>query len=140
MGSGCSFTMDCGEEGGVAGERGQTRKKCGEWTYRVWVSGHHVVVCIGDSAHTGIFPQEIPKELCSCIICLGAVLALGEMVYVLRCEDILLGSSFVKKREVLIAGQWVQETKSVQAMLLKIQHMCILDCLTRPPYTDSVAV
>ena len=31
----------------------------------------------------------------------GALLALGEMVCVLRCEDILLGSSLMKKREVL---------------------------------------
>lgn len=31
----------------------------------------------------------------------GDLLALGEMVCVLRCEDILLGSSLMKKREVL---------------------------------------
>jgi hypothetical protein len=41
----------------------QGRKKCGgEWGYRVPVPGHYAVMCVGDSAHTGIFLKRFKRN------------------------------------------------------------------------------
>ena len=89
------------------GRGGQAREGCsGGWGgvgCRVPAFGHSARGCVGDAAGTGSLPPRFVGNFAAALSAFasGALLALGEMVCVLRCEDILLGSSLMKKREVL---------------------------------------
>lgn len=89
------------------GRGGQAREGCsGGWGgvgCRVPAFGHSARGCVGDAARTGSLPPRFVGNFAAALSAFasGALLALGEMVCVLRCEDILLGSSLMKKREVL---------------------------------------
>lgn len=89
----------------------QTWEKCSAGVgWRVPVSGHCAWVGVGDSARTGISAPSpllpLPKRLQgnfadAFLSASGGWLILGEMVCVVRCEDTLLGSTLMKRREVL---------------------------------------
>lgn len=87
---------------GGTGEGGMQRRGGGVGC-RVPAFGHSARGCVGDAARTGILPPRFEGNFAAALSASasGALLALGEMVCVLRCEDILLGSSLMKKREVL---------------------------------------
>lgn len=55
----------------------------------------------GFCTHRHLSSTRFEGNFAAALSASGALLALGEMVCVLRCEDILLGSSLMKKREVL---------------------------------------
>lgn len=112
---------------------------------RIPAPGHRALVCVADSAHTGIFTQRFKGDFTVALFDTEAVLALGEMACVLRLKDLLLGSSFSRKREVLLQdrqrnqicpGDALKNTTYVHACIPHHTHTLALPCRA----IDSVSV
>lgn len=72
----------------------------GEWAEGSESLGTPPACALGILHAQASFPERFEGNFTDALSASGALLALGEMVCVLRCEDIL-GSSLMKKREVL---------------------------------------
>lgn len=107
--------------------------------WRVPVSGPYAGVCLGVPAHTGVFPPtRFEGNFAAALSASGALLALGEMVCVLRCEDILLGSSLMKKREVLRVDSRLKKPNLPRGCFQKDSMFASLIFKQPPPPMDSV--
>lgn len=84
---------------GAGGDR-QGRNAAGEWAEGSLFLGTMLGCALGILHAQASFPKRFEGNFAAALSASGALLALGKMVCVLRCEDILLGSS-LKKREVL---------------------------------------
>lgn len=79
----------------------QGREAAGEWAAGSQSLGTQPECALGILRAEASFPRTFEGNFAAALSASGASLALGEMVCVLRREDILLGSSLMKKREVL---------------------------------------
>lgn len=97
----------------------QGRDAAGEWAEGSQSLGTLARYALGILHAQASFPRRLEGNFAAALSASRALLALGEMVCVLGCEDILLGSSFNEEEGGLMGGQSATESESTQAMLLK---------------------
>ena len=94
----------CGRGGGT--DKGEMRRGSGLQGPSLWAPSPSALGILRAEAY---FPRRFEGNFVAALSASGASLALGEMVCVLRREDILLGSSLMKKREVLWVDSRLQK-------------------------------
>lgn len=82
---------------------------------------------VGDSAGTGVLPsfpaaKRFEGNFADALSVSGALLALGEMVCIVRCEDTLVGSTLMKKREVLWVDTRLKKPNPPRQCFLQAQY------------------